>query len=299
MLLSELDSDLGVEIIRDGSFSDLGFAKRRGEHLLMPLYDPNFSNIVYLEPNLACVLTTRDCVQDAPGGIGIAVSDEPLDSFFRIHMRLVETPFYGKDFATEIDPTAQIHPAAHIDERRVRIGARTVIGPKAVVLAGTTMGEQCRIGPGVVLGYEGFEIRTVGSQFICIPHGGGVLLKNCVDVQANACIAKSLFKEPTSLDDDTKVNQLAFVSHGVSIGKRCRIAGSSMVAGSTIVGDDVWVGPGARVSNGLRIGSGAFVSIGSIVTRDVKENQQVSGNFAVDHKEFIRFMASNFGSARK
>jgi UDP-3-O-[3-hydroxymyristoyl] glucosamine N-acyltransferase len=299
MRLNEIDKDHGIDVVRDGTFHDLGFAKRRGGHLLMPLYNPRFSKTVYADPNIACVLTTQECTQDAPDHIGVAIVDEPLDVFFNIHMQLVDTDFYGDDFETEIHPTAKVHPAAHVDERRVRIGAGSVVGPKAVVLEGTEMGEKCRIGPGVVIGYEGFEIRTIGDDFLCIPHGGGVRLGDRVDIQANACVAKSLFKEPTALGNDTKVNQLAFVSHGVVVGERCRIAGCSMVAGSTIVGDDVWIGPGARISNGLKISSGAFVTIGSIVTRDVHDKQHVTGNFAVEHQDFIRFMASNFGKPQK
>lgn len=296
MLLSELDPGLGVEVVRDGEFLDLGFANRKGTKVLMPLYDSRFADTVFSDPNLACVLTIPECVDAAPATVGVAVHERPFDTFFEIHMALVETPFYGLDFPSEIDPAADVHPTAHVDDQGVRIGARSIIGPKAVVLAGTTMGADCRIGPGVVLGYEGFEVRTINEKFGCIPHGGGVLMGDRVDVQANACVAKSRFREPTVLGDDTKVNQLAFVSHGVRTGKRCRIAGSSMVAGYSILGDDVWVGPGARISNGLTIGDRAYVSIGSIVTRDVADDQQVTGYFAVPHKKFLNFMRTTFGS---
>jgi UDP-3-O-[3-hydroxymyristoyl] glucosamine N-acyltransferase len=42
----------------------------------------------------------------------------------------------------------------------------------------------------------------------------------------------------------------------------------------------------------LTIGKKASISLGSVVTKDVKEGNRVSGNFAIDHDRFIAFIRS-------
>lgn len=207
-------------------------------------------------------------------------------------MHLVETPFYRNDEATTVDPTAEIHPTAHLDDVDVQVGPRTIIGPHAVVLSGTTIGADCRIGPNVTIGYEGFEIPDIGERRLCIPHGGGVVIQDRVDIQANCSVAKSLFKDPTIIGADTKVGHMAFVSHGVVVGQRCKIAAGATISGSTILGDDVWVGPNVQVSNGLKIGNDAFLAIGAVVVSDVPDGMRVAGNFAVEMPKFKALMAS-------
>jgi len=292
MKLSEIAKVAPIEVVADGEFHNLGFAKRRGTDLLMPLYSRRFKDVVLESPALACLLTTPELLDDMPDGLPVATSPDPLRHFFEIHMHLVDTPFYRDDQATTIDPSAEIHRTAHVDETGVQISAKTVIGPHSVVLAGTSIGADCRIGPNVTIGYEGFEIRDLGDRRLCIPHGGGVLIHDRVDIQANCSVAKSLFKDPTIIGADTKIGHMAFVSHGVVVGRRCKIAAGATISGSTVVGDDVWVGPNVQISNGLKIGDGAFLAIGAVVISDVESGTRVAGNFAVDMRKFKAFMAS-------
>ncbi|MGN1151821.1 MAG: hypothetical protein ACI4SN_06650 [Lachnospiraceae bacterium] len=53
------------------------------------------------------------------------------------------------------------------------------------------------------------------------------------------------------------------------------------------VGADSWVGVNATISNRIQVGNHARVSLGSVVTKDVKDGQTVTGNFAIDHTDFI------------
>jgi len=41
------------------------------------------------------------------------------------------------------------------------------------------------------------------------------------------------------------------------------------------------------VKNGLILGENSKVSMGAVVTKDVKDNEVVTGNFAIPHKQFI------------
>jgi len=288
MKLSDLQSEHPLEVVRDGAFNDLGLAGWRGEDALIPLYGEKFVSVVLKSPSLACLLTTRDLLDDIPEAVPVAVCENPMDVFLKIHIGLVGTPFYGPYESSRISPDASVHPTAFVDDENVEIGAGTIIGPNATILSGTTIGAECRIGPGTVIGYEGFEIRSLDGRWQCIPHAGGVVLGDRVDVQANCSIAKSIYKTPTRIGSDSKIGHLSFISHGVSLGHSCRVAANATISGYTLVGDDVWIGPGAQISNGLRIGDGSFITLGSVVVENVEPGGKVSGNFAMDHVQFLR-----------
>jgi len=61
-----------------------------------------------------------------------------------------------------------------------------------------------------------------------------------------------------------------------------------MIAGSVSLQDDVWIGPNATITPQLKISSNGFISLGSVVTKNVKANEHVTGNFAIHHKRFIQ-----------
>lgn len=288
MRLTDIAIDERLTVVRDGEFKELGYAGWRAKEALIPLYDKRFSERVLQSPSLACLLTTPELVEDVPEEIPVAVSENPLELFLKIHMSLVGTGFYWSSATAKIHSTAEIHPTAFVEEHDVEIGARTVVSANAVILRGTKIGQDCLIGPGTVIGYDGFEVRTLDGRRQNIPHAGGVVLEDRVDVQANCSIAKSIFNAPTIVGEDTKIGHMAFISHGVVLGRSCRVAAHATVCGYTVVGDDVWIGPGAQVSNGLRIGDASFVTIGSVVIRDVDAGGRVTGNFAMDHALFMQ-----------
>ena len=47
------------------------------------------------------------------------------------------------------------------------------------------------------------------------------------------------------------------------------------------------MGFGTTISNGLCIGCSARANIGAVVTKNVGDNESVTGNFAIEHKKFI------------
>jgi UDP-3-O-[3-hydroxymyristoyl] glucosamine N-acyltransferase len=117
-----------------------------------------------------------------------------------------------------------------------------------------------------------------------IAHAGGVLLRDRVEVQANSVVCRAVFNGFTEIGEDTKLGNQVGISHGVRIGRRCRVAAGAQVTGSVRVGDDVWIGPNATISNRVRIGDGARISLGAVVVAHVAAGTTVTGSFAVDHR---------------
>ena len=276
-----------IEIVRDAPIETLGLLLDRRKAVLAPFYDDRYLAELECNNGISMVLTTPSLLPLVPADRGVATCADPLESFYALHCRLLEAGHYGASVANEIAHDARIHPTAYIADRDVRIGAGTVIGPKAVIEERSIIGTNCVIGAGTVIGAEGFEVRRVSGRQIAVPHGGGVRIGTHVTIQSNSVVDRALFGGCTEIGDETLIDNLVHVAHAVSIGRRCRIHACVCVNGSTIVGDDVRLGPNATVSSTLRIGNRAWISLGAVVTRDVPPDGHVSGNFAVDHERLL------------
>jgi UDP-3-O-[3-hydroxymyristoyl] glucosamine N-acyltransferase len=244
-------------------------------------------------PGAAAVITTAELADRVPSSLGLAVADHAEDAFYAVHRALMErTDFYWKSFPTEIHPSASVHERAWVEPRNVRIGPRVVIEPNATILERVIVGEDSIVRAGTVLGSEGFEFkgpamrqgrasratRDYGARNLRVPHAGSVVIGARVEIQASCAIDLSLFRAPTSIGDDTKLDDLVFIAHSVRIGRNCLIVAGSVIAGSATIGDEVWIGPGSVISSGVRIGDGAAIVLGSTITRDVPAGTRISSD---------------------
>jgi UDP-3-O-[3-hydroxymyristoyl] glucosamine N-acyltransferase len=78
--------------------------------------------------------------------------------------------------------------AGTILEEGVEIGDDTVLGPRVVCGRGTRVGQRCRIKSGAVLGGIGFGYVSGRDGHRRVPHVGGCLIEDDVDIGANTCI---------------------------------------------------------------------------------------------------------------
>jgi UDP-3-O-[3-hydroxymyristoyl] glucosamine N-acyltransferase len=291
MRLSQVAGPAQVVVERDAEFQSLGFVSSTLPALLVYLGDARFLREALGNDSVAAVIASPALAPEIPAHLGLAVAEAPMQAFYAVHHHLAtRTAFYWQDFETEIDATARVHPAAYVAPRNVRIGPGTVVEPGARVLERSIVGAEVVLRAGCVVGSEGFEFKRIGGQVRPVVHAGGARLGDRVEVQANSAISRAVFGGFTSLGDDTKLDNLVHVAHGVTIGTRCLLAASAMIAGSVVMGDDVWVGPGSSISSGVRIGDGASITIGSVVTRDVAAGERVTGNFAIPHSRFLAFL---------
>jgi UDP-3-O-[3-hydroxymyristoyl] glucosamine N-acyltransferase len=170
-----------------------------------------------------------------------------------------------------------------------------VVEPNATILERVAIGEDTIVRAGAVLGSEGFEFKgpamrqgraaraewDYGTTNVAVPHAGSVEIGARVEIQANSTVDRSLFRLPTRIGDDTKIDNLVHVAHSVRIGARCLIAAGATLAGSVVVGDEVWIGPHAVISSGVRLGDRAAIVIGSTITKDVAPGERVASDLRV------------------
>jgi len=263
------------------------------------------------------VLVPEALASGAGPGTRIVVPD-PYGALVRVLHALypIESPEPG------IDPTARIGAGTAIGldvsigpfvvlGRNVQLGARcrlgqgvsigdgvvigedTTLGPGVVCYAGTRIGSRVVLKAGAVLGGDGFGYLSDGTGHTRIPHVGGCILEDEVEVGSNTCIDRGSIDD-TVVGRGTKVDNLVQVGHNVRIGERCLIMAGVGIAGSTRVGNDVILAGHVGVTDHLAIGDRARIAAKSAIFGDVPAGASFSGHPARPHRQFLRAQAAMY-----
>lgn len=285
------------KVLRDGEFASLGLCSAQaGIPLLTFCGNLKFLRMALKNPDVSCImipeeLSGKALELDRERGF-LAVPNLRID-FFELHNRLCgpgwAKRYAGEEKQTVIDPSVRISPGAVIDPHNVSIGPGTVIEPGVIIYGRTSIGADCIIRSGTVLGGSGLEFIRMGTEGILgVEHRGGLVIGDRVEIQYNCNVSRSLFPwHETRIGDDSKIESLVHIAHGSHIGQRCLIAASACVCGSAEIGNDVWIGPNATVSSEVKVGNKARVSLGAVAASDVPEGTAVTGNFAISHDLFM------------
>ena len=292
MNLGECIAAHPLELRRDGVFDTPGLLSDPQPNMLVFLEDRRYLSLLQRTLQVSCVITTVELAQSIEAGRGLAVAGNPRRAFYLLHNRLAASGFYWEDFASEIHPTAHVHPSACVAEKNVRIGPGSIVEPRVVIMERCLIGSDVTIRAGTVLGSIGFQTEHFEDATVDLSHAGGILIHDGVHILANAVIASAIFRQFTTIGRETRVGNGAFVSHNVQIGPRCFIGHGVVVNGNVQIGREAWVGPGAVLTNNITIGERACISLGSTVIGSVASNQRVTGNVAVEHRRFLRHLAS-------
>ncbi|MEK6677522.1 MAG: UDP-3-O-(3-hydroxymyristoyl)glucosamine N-acyltransferase [Planctomycetota bacterium] len=220
----------------------------------------------------------------------------------------------------QVDATAVVHPSAKLGadvsigphaviEADAEIGARTVLHGGVYVGHGTRIGEDCVLWPNVVvrngcvlghrvilhpcsvIGADGFGYYFEIGRHNKIPHAGGVVLGDDVEIGACSCIDRSKFGN-TVVGNGVKIDNLVQIAHNVRIGEHTVIAGQTGIAGSTRIGAYCVFGGRAGSVDNTEIGDRTVVAACSVVSGLVEGGRTVSGYPAQDHRKELKSTAA-------
>lgn len=239
---------------------------------------------VFITPDIVPKVRRKD--------INLIVCEDARYSFYTLYNYCAAKRY--RKTASVVHHTAEIHPSAYVAENNVQIGASTRVEAGAIILPDVVIKNDCLIGPGAVLGCDDAEIKTTSKGNIRVIHDGRLLIGERVDIGANCTIDKGFSYRDTVIGDDTKVATTTSIGHGAHIGQNCRLL-CCTILGSSAIGNNVRINPRAVVSNQVTVGDDAVISLGAVVVRPVPEGGHVTGNFAVDHTQFIYEMAKTYG----
>ncbi|HKU62867.1 MAG TPA: UDP-3-O-(3-hydroxymyristoyl)glucosamine N-acyltransferase [Gemmatimonadales bacterium] len=173
----------------------------------------------------------------------------------------------------------------------VSIGQDCVLGPRVVCYPGARIGSRVVLKAGAVIGGDGFGYLSGAAGHMRIPHIGGCILEDDVEVGSNSCVDRGSLDD-TVIGRGTKLDNLVHVAHNVRIGERCLLMAGVGVAGSTRVGNDVILAGHVGVTDHLRIGDRARIAAKSAVFGDVEAGAVMSGHPARANRQFLRAQAA-------
>jgi UDP-3-O-[3-hydroxymyristoyl] glucosamine N-acyltransferase len=197
-----------------------------------------------------------------------------------------------------------IGPWVVIDDN-VEIGTGTVIGSGAHIGEGTKIGANCHLDSHVVIyhhcsignhvivqanstiGSVGFGYTLLDGAHRLIPHNGGVVIEDFVEIGANTCVDRAKFGN-TMVRAGTKIDNLVQIGHNVIVGKCCLIVSQVGVAGSCRVGDGVVLAGQVGLADNIQIGDGAMIGAQAGVVDDVAPGERMAWTPAVRVKEAAR-----------
>jgi len=231
---------------------------------------------------------------------------------------------------TSTKTSSGIHPSAVIGIN-VKLGSELSIGPNCVVgnnvqlgdgivlQAGVIVGDDCNLGPdtelkanvtlynkvtigkqctihsGTVIGSDGFgyAVDTDGSWFKML-HLGGVVIGNNVEIGSNTSIDRGML-DNTVIGDQVIIDNLVQIAHNVNIGDRTAIAGCVGIAGSTSIGKNCLIGGACNIVGHIVIGDRVTITGASSVSHSLLEPGVYSSGFPAKEyslwrKNVARFM---------
>ena len=254
-----------------------------------------------------------DAPSAAPARIVVA---DPYAALVGVLRRLFPMPLLSPG----IDPTARIGTGTQLGAdvsigpfvvlgRNVRLGDRCVLAEgvsigddvvvgddvrmdaRVVCYAGARIGHRVVVKAGAVIGGDGFGYLSRGAGHERIPHVGGCLIGDDVEIGSNSCVDRGSLDD-TVIGRGTKLDNLVHVGHNVRIGERCLLMAGVGVGGSTRLGDDVILAGHVGVTDHLTLGDRVQVAAKSAVIGNVPAGSVVSGHPARPNRQVLRAQAA-------
>lgn len=279
----------GLDVPADLRFETLGWANSPAPGTLSFIDQAKYLPELLANENVEGVFALPELAEKIGASertLHVIACDDPRWAYHILYNHVAERDYERRD--NRISATARIHPAAFIGEHNVTIGERTVIGPNATILPDVTIGDDCVVQSGTVIGSVGFEQKRTSRGMLAVVHDGTVEIGDRVEIGSNCCVDKGFKGRSTMIGDDTRLDNLVHVAHAVRIGRRTLVTAGTIFAGSTVVGDDAWLSINSSIGPSLKLGHRSFVSMAAAVGRDVPEGEQVTGNLALPHKLYLK-----------
>ena len=228
---------------------------------------------------------------DAGGAPNVIRTPESKHAFFstmeHFYDQPEERPAVGQ--FTYIGPRVKLGENVRIGHNctldgDITIGDGTVIWNNVVIVNRVTIGRNCEIQSGTVIGHDGYGYTEDASHHkIMVKHFGGVVIEDDVLLGMNNVIARGVIDD-TVIGRGTKMADLCHIGHNNQVGEDVAFISGCVVNGSCQIHDHAYIATSV-LRNQCTIGENAFVGLGAVVVKDVEPNQTVVGNPA---KPFIK-----------
>lgn len=292
--LSELASKVSGYVQGDAAYivDSIATLQSAGKQQLAFIANPHYRKYLATTHAGAVLVSEQDLAHFSGNAIVCAnpyLAYAQLSSYF---LRQI-APNPGVDPSASVHPNAMVDPSASIAANvviaaDVVIEADVVIGANVVIAEGckigrgsrlnanvtcysdVSIGNNCLIHSGAVLGADGFGFANEKGDWIKIAQLGGVRIGNAVEVGAGTTIDRGAI-EDTVIEDGVILDNQIQIAHNVVIGEKTAIAGCTAIAGSTKIGDRCTIAGACGVTGHLEIAANTHITAMSLVTKSITE----------------------------
>ena len=309
---AEIANRVGGQVSGDGSVQlnafalpeaakagDIVFAETDG---YFARAEKSAASAILIDETLAATANTKVLIRAANPRVAFA---KLLALFFppaKFEAGIHPTAIIAK--SASVDPSAHIGPWCVISER-VRIGARVVLQGGNHVATDSTIGQDSKLFPNVVvyprsqigsrvtvhsctvIGSDGFGYVLDEGTHRKIPQIGNVIIHDDVEIGANVTIDCGALGS-TIIGKGTKIDNLVQLGHNVVLGEHCIVIAQAGVAGSTKIGSYTTLAGQSGIAGHLKIGSRVTVGAQSGVMTDIPDGGQWLGTPAAPGRETKR-----------
>ena len=287
MKLSEIN--IG-KVLKDIEFDCLGLIAEeyKGKKVLTFLNDIKYLKEIEQNKTIVGIITTEEISKELLNtNYGILVVDNPKKEFFLLHNKLTQEEFYLKKVENKISSKAIISEKTNFGKNNIVIEDDVIIEDNVTIYPNVTIKSGSIIKSGTVLGADGFQYSKFGEEIIKVESIGELIIEENVIIQNNCVIDKGVF-DRTIIGKNSKIYNLVHVAHDSKIGENTFITAGVIICGRVKVGKNSYLGPNCTIKNGLTLGENSKVSMGAVVTKNVGDNETVTGNFAISHSKFLK-----------
>lgn len=173
-----------------------------------------------------------------------------------------------------ISTFAHIHPDAKLGtnvivepfaviEQNVTIGDGSHIMSHSVIMRGTTIGKDCKVFPGAVLGAIPQDLKFDGEE-TTVEIGNSTTIRECVTINRG-----TIDKWKTVVGNDCLLMAYSHVAHDCILGDHVIIANSVQLAGHVEIGNYAFIGGMAAAIQFSKIGAHTYIAGGTEIIKDV------------------------------
>lgn len=295
--LKHLAEIVGGEVHGDANIQITGIAtlQNANEDQISFLANPAYEK--YLETTQAAAVIVHPKLLEKCS-VNVLLHENPYLAYAKLSHLWDRSNLLDKS-AYRIHPNAVIHDKAIVEsgvlieagvviaagatiKAGAVIGANSVIGEDCVVGEGTrllsnvalnygvSIGNNCIIHSGVVIGSDGFGFAPVKGEWLKISQLGGVVVEDCVEIGANTTIDRGAL-DNTVIEKGVILDNQIQVAHNVRIGQNTAIAACSAIAGSTVIGKNCIIGGASGIAGHLIIADGVHITAMTMVIKSLTE----------------------------
>jgi len=162
----------------------------------------------------------------------------------------------------KLAPTVSVGPFAIIGDQ-VNIGEQTKIGAHCVVDGNTTIGKNCEIFTGAVLGSRPQDLKFKGEEVFLKIGDNNIIREYCTLNPGTGEGSKTI------IGNDNLLMAYSHIAHDCRVGSGCILANNSTLAGHVSIEDKAVIGGIVAIHQFVRIGMLAIIGGCSKVVQDI------------------------------